>query len=830
MGFDSRQVAKVVTPRSGDTLEDIAAREQAAGNDVTAEQIAKFNFGTDRADEINEFLRDELGARHRDARKNFTLSPDDRGRSQLLVPKKFEKQGLATGRMHTLRVVSKTAPPQFLECCSIPGITFEFDKSFIRPTVVGALKALEEAVGRNPDAKIMIWGHTDKVGSESYNKLLSERRAKSVFAFIVNDVNTWEQLAAHPNEQWGRNEDNQMLADQGFDPATNPNAVRDYQTARGLNPDGIVGPITRRQLITDYMSGKHDLQITADQFMDPKHMGCGEFNPKVETDAANEDNRRVTFFLFHKDRLPVLPCPTTPGDLAPCKRQIAASGPRHVASFKCSFFDSIAFKCQCENPGPPPATPTIALQRIETSDPVAPGATPVFRADDDFSPTINERARFTIQLNNLTPGFTGKVAIDIGRLTNRPDDPATADVNEAFTRVARIEADITATAATATVQIEWDGKATQAVPRELSNRTTRNHNTGADVPIPLNAIASGAAVTHGLYVVDQVTLLEGTAVRARQRPRDADLSVPVLANLRFNANWPADLRAFGLAPFQAQLEEGLRRYGTRDYQHRAADVRNRINVRFLTDATLTNGNSFLIAIGGNRADGLFGSTPAGPAPLADNPYVFGDALGGDVDVFPGTFMLFNTAGGAIGPTDQADFRRIFAPLGVAAGANAGAPGVATARAVDGAGAVTGACDATDSGNVTVTLDADGMATVATNDPAVVPPARAADIQRALRAFVRFVGNTTNHELGHALSLVTRIRADNQLTISGVTLTSPLNGDGGGHNRVTAATNIMDAGGTRSFTRRIELTGVVQVFNAANMQLLRDCIPFDRTDN
>jgi hypothetical protein len=93
-----------------------------------------------------------------------------------------------------------------------------------------------------------------------------------------------------------------------------------------------------------------------------------------------------------------------------------------------------------------------------------------------------------------------------------------------------------------------------------------------------------------------------------------------------------------------------------------------------------------------------------------------------------------------------------------------------------------------------------------------------------------VGNTANHEVAHALGVVSRVLANNSLTISGTTLTSPLNGDAGAHNRVTNNTNIVDDGSTRSFVRRIENTGVQQVFNATNAQYMRDCIPFDRVNH
>ena len=95
MGFDRREHAKRYAPQEGDTLQAIAERETEAGNPLTWQDLARFNWGTDDEAEVNAFLRDELGARKRDADNNFVLSPDDEPQGHLLIPRRFERRSLA---------------------------------------------------------------------------------------------------------------------------------------------------------------------------------------------------------------------------------------------------------------------------------------------------------------------------------------------------------------------------------------------------------------------------------------------------------------------------------------------------------------------------------------------------------------------------------------------------------------------------------------------------------------------------------------------------------------------------------------------------------------
>jgi outer membrane protein OmpA-like peptidoglycan-associated protein len=356
--------------KTGETLQSLAS---AAG--ITWQELAKFNWGTDVPAQINERIRDEVGSTRKDARGNFIFdSADEPG--IVLIPKKFEVDGLTTDTTHTLRVLPVALPKTLFECVCIPGVTFEFDKSFIRPSVAPHMEKLDAALKKFPDAKLMVYGHTDRVGGEEYNKILSERRAESAYAFVTDQPAIWEKL--YNKENWGLGPIQEILTDLGFDPGPidgkdgpqTQAAVKEYQASKGLTVDGKAGPATRKQLFLDYMTGKHDVKAEDSQFIHNKFMGCGEFNPVVppnENELAkggrgqppgNEPNRRVVFYLFkHPPKEPpcklrkVLPNGRELALLEPCNEEIEKNpGVRNNLLHKCDFYDRMAFKCRCEQP------------------------------------------------------------------------------------------------------------------------------------------------------------------------------------------------------------------------------------------------------------------------------------------------------------------------------------------------------------------------------------------------------------------------------------------------------------------------------------------------
>jgi hypothetical protein len=195
------------------------------------------------------------------------------------------------------------------------------------PTARKTLPLLKELYAGSPESDLLIVGHTDTAGNPSYNDPLSLERADAIAAFLRDDVDAWLAWygAGKPDDKrWGATEDESMiraLAEQkGEVIPADPPLVAWYQTTRHIDPvDNIMGPVTRRALIREYMSLDGttlppDIKVTTH--------GCGESFPIASTgDGQNKlENRRVELFFFDNplqapDRPPaILPAP--PGKIS----------------------------------------------------------------------------------------------------------------------------------------------------------------------------------------------------------------------------------------------------------------------------------------------------------------------------------------------------------------------------------------------------------------------------------------------------------------------------------------------------------------------------------
>jgi OOP family OmpA-OmpF porin len=79
-----------------------------------------------------------------------------------------------------------TPAPTRRELLTLRGNAFEFDKSSLTAGARDTLQAVVTTLKNFPDAKIEIQGHTDAIGSETYNQALSERRANAVRDYLVS--------------------------------------------------------------------------------------------------------------------------------------------------------------------------------------------------------------------------------------------------------------------------------------------------------------------------------------------------------------------------------------------------------------------------------------------------------------------------------------------------------------------------------------------------------------------------------------------------------------------------------------------------------------------
>ncbi len=93
-------------------------------------------------------------------------------------------------------------------------ITFAFNSADVRYQFEPVIRNLAQTLDRHPGLAIDIVGHADAIGSDYYNQRLSERRAHSVGAALMDfgvdydriatsGRGEWEPIASNESE-WGR--------------------------------------------------------------------------------------------------------------------------------------------------------------------------------------------------------------------------------------------------------------------------------------------------------------------------------------------------------------------------------------------------------------------------------------------------------------------------------------------------------------------------------------------------------------------------------------------------------------------------------------------------
>lgn len=97
-------------------------------------------------------------------------------------------------------------------------VLFDFDRAELRPEAAEALGRVAEIIRDRAPRAVRIVGHTDSIGSDAYNRTLSERRARSVQEWLAsNGGGGLPQMQAE-----GRGESQPVAENTGSDGQDNP--------------------------------------------------------------------------------------------------------------------------------------------------------------------------------------------------------------------------------------------------------------------------------------------------------------------------------------------------------------------------------------------------------------------------------------------------------------------------------------------------------------------------------------------------------------------------------------------------------------------------------
>jgi hypothetical protein len=344
-------------------------------------------------------------------------------------------------------------------CWRLDDVRFDFDSSFVVPQSKAEFAELAGLHASHAGCPYSIFGHADPVGDDNYNKILSGRRARAIFGVLVRDIAIWEKLYSDPNgtgDAWSLRHSQIILTALGFPTGTDSGtataqstqAIKDFQSANGLTPDGDAGPKTRAKLFAAYFAFLSGPILTPADFLakgaDPNgkgdYQGCSEFNPVMmfsasentalqsnipERNKQNSVNRRVLVLLFRPGTVvPTAkwPCPAWNESTAACvKRFFADAATRRQFqanrrlvevdkdTFACRFYERLLGQSPCEGPNPTPiiledVNPLILIQEAPAAEAAAPAADSSAKAQSSAAKSVSaDRAAVIVKRPYTNP-------------------------------------------------------------------------------------------------------------------------------------------------------------------------------------------------------------------------------------------------------------------------------------------------------------------------------------------------------------------------------------------------------------------------------------------
>lgn len=285
-------------------------------------------------------------------------------------------------KFNTLRPMLVT-----IGCMRLYHSGFEFDSSFVAATSEDSFSNFARLMRRiaaqdknGAFAPVSVFGHTDPTGDSNYNKVLSGRRARAVYAVLTRNADIWMELHDNPHggDNWQVKSTQHILQKLTFNSDDElvfyggpidgklhtgiKDAVGQWLFDRGLSASdkpSTLTPAQRRVLFLEYMDAIcHDkdepdspfaldpetdfLARGADKQLKGDVQGCSEFNPllllskekedlankgKVEAEIRNDiyvRDRRVVVYIFKpgsRIEPDKWPCPNAKQDGTGCKKR-----------------------------------------------------------------------------------------------------------------------------------------------------------------------------------------------------------------------------------------------------------------------------------------------------------------------------------------------------------------------------------------------------------------------------------------------------------------------------------------------------------------------------
>ena len=92
----------------------------------------------------------------------------------------------ATAASQLIRVPGRPSPREFVDGANLKDVHFAFDNADISPAAAQILDASAEWLKAHPSPLVLVGGHTDERGTNEYNLVLGDRRARASVNYLVS--------------------------------------------------------------------------------------------------------------------------------------------------------------------------------------------------------------------------------------------------------------------------------------------------------------------------------------------------------------------------------------------------------------------------------------------------------------------------------------------------------------------------------------------------------------------------------------------------------------------------------------------------------------------